>query len=124
MRYLAILLLPFSLANLWHRAVEATNSHAANVRGVKAYQSNKYGEAAKAFAVANSARPSPANAFNLGTAQIAAGQHEQGSATLSAAMNDQALREAAIYNRGNSALAANAYDNAIRDYVEALRLSP
>lgn len=124
MRYLAIILLPFSLANLWHRAIGPTNSHAANVRGVKAYDAKKYADATKAFGVANSAHPTPANAFNLGTAQIAAGDHEQGSATLSGVMRDPQLREAAIYNRGNSALASNAFDNAIRDYSEALRLAP
>ncbi len=124
MKFIAIVLLPFSLANLWHRATQATSSHAANVRGVKAYATRRYAESANAFSVANAADPSPASAFNLGTSQIAAGQREQGSASLAEAMRDHSLRAAALYNRGNSALAANAFDNAIRDYTGALRLRP
>ena len=37
---------------------------------------------------------------------------------------DRLLRADALYNRGNSALAANSYDYAIRDYTDALRLRP
>ena len=77
-----------------------------------------------AFAQANAFKPTPANAFNLGTAQLANGKREEGSATLAHAMNDRALRADALYNRGNSALAANAYDYAIRDYIETLKLRP
>ncbi len=82
------------------------------------------GEAVTQFRRANELAPSPQNAFNLGTAQIAAGQREQGSATLAAAMKDPALRADALYNRGNSALAAKALDHAIRDYADALRANP
>jgi Ca-activated chloride channel family protein len=124
MRFVAILLLPLSLTNLWQSATRPTNSHAANVRGVKAYSARQYENSANAFSVANAADPTPANAFNLGTAQIAAGQREQGSASLGDAMRDRGLRAAALYNRGNSALGANAFDNAVRDYTEALRLQP
>jgi Ca-activated chloride channel homolog len=124
MRFVAILLLPLSLTNLWQSATRATNSHAANVRGVKAYSARQYENSANAFSVANAADPTPANAFNLGTAQIAAAQREQGSASLGDAMRDLRLRAAALYNRGNSALGANAFDNAVRDYSEALRLQP
>src|SRR5204862_316898 len=66
----------------------------------------------------------PRNAFNLGTSQIAAGQREQGSATLSAAMKDPSLRSDALFNRGNSALASKAFDQAIADYIETLKLRP
>ncbi len=124
MKIVVLALIPFSLAGLWHRATQATNSHAANVRGVKAYQSRQYMESATAFSAANAAEPSPANAFNLGTSQIAAGQREQGSGSLTAAMSDPSLRASALYNRGNSALSANAFDSAVRDYTAALRLRP
>src|SRR5207249_3296931 len=66
----------------------------------------------------------PQRAFNLGTAQIAAGNREQGSSTLARAMENPGLRADALFNRGNSALAANAFDYAIHDYVEALKLHP
>jgi Flp pilus assembly protein TadD len=124
MKALAILLLPLSLAGLWHRATQETNSHSANGRGVKAFAARQYAKAAEAFGVANTSKPSAAHAFNLGTAEIAAGKSEEGAAALAMAMRDGALRENALYNRGNGALTANAFDSAIRDYREALRLTP
>jgi Ca-activated chloride channel family protein len=112
------------LTALWHRATRETNSHAAAARGVEQYGKKQYAEAERSFAEAQRIAPTAANAFNLGTAQIAAGRREEGSATLGKAMKDGALRADALYNRGNSALAAKAYDYAIRDYVDALRLRP
>jgi len=101
-----------------------TNSRAATARGVAAYNKHDYAASANAFAQAKALRPSPAAAFNLGTAEIASGKREEGSATLAQAMNDKTLRADALYNRGNSALASKAYDYAIRDYVETLKLRP
>jgi tetratricopeptide (TPR) repeat protein len=101
-----------------------TNSHAAASRGAKAYAAAKYAEAEKQFAEAQKLAPSPRNAFNLGTTQVAAGDRERGSATLTEAMKDPGLRADALFNRGNSALAAKAFDHAIRDYIETLRLRP
>jgi len=117
---IAALLLIWNLAQLWRN----TNSHAANARGVKAFTQKKYEESVKAFGAANAIKPSTQRAFNLGTAQIAAGQRETGSATLMKAMPDAQLREATLFNRGNSALASNAYDAAIRDFTQALKLQP
>jgi tetratricopeptide (TPR) repeat protein len=91
---------------------------------VKAYNAKQYGAATQSFAKANSYAQSPTTLYNLGTAQIAAGKREEGSAALTAAMQDKSLRADALYNRGNSALAANSYDYAIRDYVDALKLRP
>ena len=101
-----------------------SNSHAATAKGVKAYNAKQYGAAAQSFAKANSYAQSPTTLYNLGTAQIAAGKREEGSAALTAAMQDKSLRADALYNRGNSALAANSYDSAIRDYVDSLKLRP
>ena len=101
-----------------------TNSGAASRRGAKAYEEKQYAEAAGAFRCAQELAPSARSAFNRGTAEIAAGQREQGSATLAPAIQDPALRADALYNRGNSALAAKALDHAIRDYVNALRANP
>jgi len=117
---IAALLLVWNFAQLWRE----TNSHAANARGVKAFAQKKYEDSVRAFGDAQSIAPSPQRAFNLGTAQVAAGQREAGSATLSKAMADARLREATLFNRGNSALASNAYDSAIRDFTEALKLQP
>ena len=98
-----------------------TNSHAANVRGVKAFEQKKYGDAAAAFAKQG---PSPRASFNLGTAQVAAGNREVGSSTLAKAINDPQLRGEAFFNRGISALSAKAYDYAIHDFSEALKANP
>lgn len=117
MRSIAALLV---LASLWGEV----GSRIASARGADAFEKKEYAEAVTQFRRANELAPSPQNAFNLGTAQIAAGQREQGSATLAAAMKDPALRADALYNRGNSALAAKALDHAIRDYADALRANP
>lgn len=117
---IVVLLLAFQLPQWWHE----TNSHAATAHGVKSFAQKKYSDAVKEFAAANAIRPSPQRAFNFGTAQVAAGNREQGSSILSKAMNDPHLRADALFNRGNSALASNAFDYAIRDYADVLRLRP
>ena len=101
-----------------------SNSHAAAAHGAKAYAQKQYPAAAEAYRKANGISPTPSRAFNLGTAEIAAGNREAGSQTLGAAMRDPALRADALFNRGNAALASNAYDYAIRDYTDALKLRP
>jgi Ca-activated chloride channel homolog len=101
-----------------------TNSHAAAKRGVEAYSSSVYTKAVAAFDDAQQLAPSARGAFNLGTAQIAAGDRERGSATLMEAIKDPALRADALFNRGNSALAAKAFEHAVRDYTEVLKLRP
>ncbi len=120
MKLAAVLLLAVSVTSLWRE----TNSHAAAARGAKAYAKQQYADAVKAYGEAQQLAPSARNAFNLGTAQIAAGQREQGSATLAEAIKDPELRASAYFNRGNSALGAKAFDHAIRDYTEALKANP
>jgi tetratricopeptide (TPR) repeat protein len=104
--------------------IRETNSHAATQRGVKRYTAKQYSSAAESLRRANEIAPNALRAFNLGTAEIAAGRHEAGSSTLAKAMRDPALRADALYNRGFSALAANAFDYAIRDFTDALKLRP
>jgi len=117
---IAVLLLAWNIAQLWRD----TNSHAANAQGMQAFAQKKYPEAVKDFATASAIAPSAKRAFNLGTAQVAAGNREQGSSTLAKAMTDQQLRADALFNRGNSALTSNAYTYAVRDYADVLRLRP
>lgn len=109
---------------LWQSMTRATSSGAATARGIAQYAKAKYADATHAFGDANAIRHSPQTAFNLGTSQVAAGQREDGSAMLTQAMRDPALRADAFYNRGSSALSANSYDAAIRDFTETLRLRP
>ena len=78
----------------------------------------------KAFARAQQLAPSPRNAFNLGTVEIAAGDRERGSTHMADAIQDPALRADALFNRGNSALESKAYDHAVRDFSDALRANP
>jgi len=121
----AFCLLPSAFgANAADRFIREANSQSATKRGIKEYNQRHYGAASDAFSKANGYSQSPTTLFNLGTAEIAAGKREEGSAAITAAMKDKSLRAEALYNRGNSALAANAYDYAIRDYADALRLRP
>ena len=69
-----------------------TNSHAASARGVKAFSNKKYADAVKSFDKANAIAPTPARAFNLGTAEIAANKGEAGAATLGAEGCDGSFR--------------------------------
>jgi tetratricopeptide (TPR) repeat protein len=117
-------LLVLSPAALWQRVWRETNSHAAAQRGTTQYSRQKYDESARSFARADKLAPSAKSAFNLGTSQIAAGRTTDGSATLARAMTDPSLRADSLYNRGNSALASKAFEYAIRDYVEVLKLRP
>jgi tetratricopeptide (TPR) repeat protein len=116
--------LSYTWSDLWQQLTAATSSHAATSRGVTQYARGKYKDAATSFRDADSLRHSPKTAFNLGTAQVATGNREQGSQTLAKAMADPQLRADALYNRANSALAANAFDPAIRDFADVLRLRP
>lgn len=119
-----IVVAAISLSSLWQQMTRPTNSKAAAERGVVAYERQKYGDATSEFASAAVSNPSPRALFNLGTSQIAAGQRTEGSATLTKAMETPSLRPQSLFNRGNSALASNALDHAIRDYTDALRLVP
>jgi Ca-activated chloride channel family protein len=116
----ALLILGLDLSRIWRE----TNSHAATARGVKQFAGKKYTEAEKSFATSSAIASTPARSFNLGTSQIAAGNREAGSSTIAKAFADPSLRADALFNRGNSALAANAFDYAIRDYTQTLRLRP
>ena len=124
MRALMLILLAISPTALWQNVWRETNSHAAAQRGTTQYSARNYEDAARSFGKADKLSPSPKSAFNLGTAEIAAGKTTEGSATLARAMTDRTLRADSYYNRGNSALAAKAFEYAIRDYVEALKLRP
>ncbi len=124
MRTVVALLLAISPMAMWQRLWHETNSHAAARRGGAQYSAKQYEQAARSFAAADKLARGPRTAYDLGTAQVAAGQNTEGSAALSRAMEDPALRPDSLYNRGNSALAAKAYEYAVRDYVDVLKLRP
>jgi tetratricopeptide (TPR) repeat protein len=116
----ALLILAIDFGRVWHDL----SSYIASTRGVTQFQAKQYAKSAASFDKANAIKPTPARQFNLGTAQIASGDRERGAAALDKAMSDPRLRADALYNRGTSALAAKAYDSAIRDYVDVLKLRP
>jgi tetratricopeptide (TPR) repeat protein len=124
MRMLLAIVLAISPATVWQRVWHETNSHAAASRGSAQYSAKRYDQAAQSFAAADKLARSPRTAFDLGTAHVAAGKNTEGSAALSRAMEDPALRADSLYNRGNSALAAKAYEYAVRDYIDVLKLRP
>ena len=114
---LVMLALPSWLSGWWSE----TNSHAANARGMREWAKNEYAAAASAFAKAGDSAEA---AFNLGTAEIAAGDHRAGAADLETAIADPRLRADALFNRGNGALAAKELDRAVADYIDALKSNP
>jgi Ca-activated chloride channel homolog len=120
MKVAIVMLLAVTLPAWWRE----TNSNASSKRGAREFAKKQYAASAKAFDRAQQIAPSARGAFNLGTAEIAAGNREQGSAHLADAIKDPALRADALFNRGNSALEAKALDHAIRDYSDALRANP
>jgi len=120
MKTALVLLLAVTLPAWWRE----TNSHAAASRGAVAYGKKQYPAAEQSYRRAEQLDPSARNAFNLGTAEIAAGKREEGSAQLAEALKDPALRADAYFNRGNSALAAKSFDHAVGDYIEALKANP
>ena len=116
----ALFVLAFDAGRVWHDLT----AYVANVRGTVQYAARQFARSTASFDQANGIRSTPARQFNLGTAEIAAGDRESGAAALDQAMRDPRLRADALYNRGTSALAAKAYDSAIRDYVDVLKLRP
>jgi tetratricopeptide (TPR) repeat protein len=109
-----------SLGTFWHE----TNSRASSQRGRDAYEKKDYPKAVESYERAQKIAPSTTGAFNLGTAQIAAGQREEGSATIAKALEDPKLTADAYFNRGNSALASKSLDHAVSDYIQALKANP
>ncbi|HXI14110.1 MAG TPA: hypothetical protein VNM92_15915 [Thermoanaerobaculia bacterium] len=106
------------------RMLRETNSSAATARGMREFQRSKFVDAARSFRRSGELFNRPSAAFNLGTAEIAAGSFAEGAASIAPAMKNLKLRPDALYNRGTGALRANANDNAIRDLTDALRLRP
>jgi len=104
--------------------LRATNSRAAVAQGLAEFRKGEFAKAASSFRQAVSLRNDPISAFDLGTAQVASGDSSSGSASLTEAMKDPQLKAPALYNRGNAALTEKAFDKAIRDYSDALRIQP
>ena len=116
----AIVLASLSLGGLWRES----SSHAASESGRHAFETKEYARSVERYERARALAPSRVAAFNLGTAQIAAGARGDGAASLAPAIEDPALAADAYFNRGNGALASKALDRAVLDYVNALKANP
>lgn len=116
----AVLLLPAGA----ERLIAKTNSRAAVQRGIEAFAKGDYRGAERAFRQAVAMQRSPTAAFDLGTAQIAAGNPAEGSAALDEAVKTPEIAADAFYNRGVSALGSHAYTQAVQDFEESLRRRP
>lgn len=112
------------LGQLTAPLLRETNSAAEVRRGIESYRNERHDEAVRAFESASKLRSNPVTSFDLGTAKVAAGQLQEGARELTNAAKEPGVAPDALYNRGNAALSANALDQAIRDYIESLRLRP
>src|SRR5687767_13464470 len=101
-----------------------TNSRAAVEQGLSEFGKGEFSKAAISFRQAFSMRKDPVPAFDLGTAQVAAGDYASGAASLTEAARHPALRTPALFNRGNAALSEKQFDKAVRDYTDVLRADP
>lgn len=119
-----ILAFTFAASQLFAPLMRESNSAARVHRGIEQYEKKQHQQALQAFEEASKLRPNPLASFNLGTARVAAGQFVDGAQLLTRSLEEESIRPDAYYNRGNSALAANALDYAIRDYEAALKLRP
>ncbi|GAC1435792.1 MAG: hypothetical protein NVSMB68_07940 [Thermoanaerobaculia bacterium] len=119
-----LMLMALSPAALWQKVWEETNSYASSRRGATQYSAKQFEASTRSFTQSDRTSPSPKSAFNLGTSQIASGKTTEGSATLGRALKEPSLRADTYFNRGNSALQSKAYEYAIRDYVQTLKLRP
>jgi tetratricopeptide (TPR) repeat protein len=121
---MTISMISFGFTDLVRLFTRDTNAAAVTKKGAARYAKRQYAEALQSFRKASSIQPSSRSGFNVATTEIAAGQLEQGSSDMTAALRDPALRADALYNRANSALTAKSYDAAIRDYADSLRIRP
>ena len=119
-----LLAFTFAASQLVAPLMRESNSAARVRRGIEQYEKRQHQEALQSFEEASRLSQNPRTSFNLGTAQVAAGQFAEGARLLTKSLEEEAIRPDAYYNRGNSALAANALDHAVRDYESALKLRP
>lgn len=123
-RVTLILAVSFSFGPWMEKFKRETSSRAATERGLSAYQKNDLKEAIPQFKTAEGLYPAPASAFNTATALIAAGKKDEGVLAIAPALDDPGLKADAHYNRGNAALSAKQWKEAVEDYVETLKIRP
>jgi Ca-activated chloride channel homolog len=106
---------------------EAASKRTLIEQGLKAYQSEDYPNALKAFQSAHVLDPDdPAVSYNLGNSQYKLENYQEALASFQAALasDDPALKGAAEYNLGNTAFRLGQYPEAIKHYENTLTLNP
>ncbi|HVR43960.1 MAG TPA: hypothetical protein VMS56_11025 [Thermoanaerobaculia bacterium] len=102
-----------------------SNSERLTEKGRKSFAEGRFAEAVERFAAAAERRDDPVAIYNAGTAEIAAGRIDEGSARLGTLGGlDSAAALDALFNTGNGALMRQQWDDAIASYAEVLRRSP
>lgn len=122
--FLSLLLVSGEVQKPLTRVVRKTNSSRVTERGIRDYQSGRFKDAAGQLREAARIAPDPRADFNVGTAEIAAGRLPEGAVALAGPVQTPSLRADALFNRGTGALQTEAFDDAIRDLEDVLRLRP
>ncbi len=110
----------------FNNEVSADKAYRLNENGIKSYENRKFEESEEYFTQALVDKPtSPDLKFNLGTSLSGQKKFEEAVKQLenaAAEFSDPKKSAAAYFNAGNSNLASGNLDNAIADYVNALKL--
>ena len=122
--FLASLLSVATLSGALGRFVSDSNSQIASSNAIEAFSAGDYSTAVREFESASEMSGTPVAMFDLGTALVAEGDGSRGTEVLGRVMDDPELAGFAHYNRGNAALAEERLEDAIREYVETLRIDP
>jgi Ca-activated chloride channel homolog len=107
-------------------AAHADKAARLNDQGIESYNENDHEESVRSFTEALVERPdSPELRFNRGTALSAAGKTDEAVTELERAADTfgrSDLSAAAHFNAGNTHLAAGSIEEAIGEYIEAVKL--
>lgn len=98
-----------------------------NNEGNRLYDQKRYDEALKMYTDAQAARPdAPELHYNIGNVLFRKQEYDKATEEYLKAQSsvDPALRQAAVFNRGNSLLMQGRFQEAVGAYVQALRARP
>jgi tetratricopeptide (TPR) repeat protein len=109
------------------RAGPAGSAASRNNEGNRLYDQKRYDDALKMYTDAQAARPdSPELHYNIGNVLFRKQEYDKATEEYLRAQSsvDPALRQAAVFNRGNALLMQGRFQEAVGAYVQALRARP
>jgi tetratricopeptide (TPR) repeat protein len=109
------------------RADPAGSAASRNNEGNRLYDQKRYDEALKMYTDAQAARPeAPELHYNIGNVLFRKQEYDKANDEYLKAQSsiDPALRQAAVFNRGNALLVQGRLQEAVGAYVQALRARP